>query len=299
MLAAAISPQLVKQIQVTCHEAGLRPLRLVLRPCAAASLVAQRGGPAAHRIRLLVDLLAEEADLTVLVERDIVLMRTVRLPAGHADEQYSRAASARFAARLPQPRTSWAEIASKQVVLCGHSEDHRQLAALIGEKLQLRVAHFDPFAGLSVSRELKPTRPKSPSASRRCWAWCWMRRPVAGTRLIFSIRARSPRRPAASGNTCWRCRRGAVAVVAAACRAWLISKLQSRARQLPATRATLDEGVNRGQLPAQGRRDRSWNRATSIGSTSWRRSRRLSVSRRRKTPAGEWNAARRGAPAGK
>jgi Tfp pilus assembly PilM family ATPase len=162
VLAAAISPALVKQIQDTCHEAALKPQRLVLRPCASASLVAQRGGPARHRIRLFVDLLAEEADLTVLVEKSIVLMRTVRMPAaGHADEQYS-ALLGEIRRTIAAAHNQLGADRVEQVVLCGHSEDHRQLAAVIGEKLQLRVDHFDPFAGLAVSRQLRSHPPEKP-----------------------------------------------------------------------------------------------------------------------------------------
>ncbi len=43
VLAAAISPELVGEIQITCQAANLTPSRLILRPCAAASLLSRCG----------------------------------------------------------------------------------------------------------------------------------------------------------------------------------------------------------------------------------------------------------------
>src|SRR5215831_5751442 len=81
VLAAAISPELVAEIQITCEGANLTPQRLILRPCAAASLLSRSKPGEEHKLRLLVDLLTEEADLTVLAGDSPVFMRTARLPA--------------------------------------------------------------------------------------------------------------------------------------------------------------------------------------------------------------------------
>jgi Tfp pilus assembly PilM family ATPase len=159
VLAAAISPQLVEQIQSTCKAAGLTPNRLILRPCAAASLVVQRGGPAAHRIRLLVDMLAEEADLTVLVESDIVLMRTVRLPAGSANEQVP-ALLGEIRRTIAAAQNQLGGQRVEEVVLCGIESDHQDLAAQLSDRLNLETTSFDPFAGLSLSSELRAHPPQ-------------------------------------------------------------------------------------------------------------------------------------------
>ena len=49
VLAAAIDAELVGQIQKTCETAGLKPQRLMLRPCAAASLFAAASRAAASK----------------------------------------------------------------------------------------------------------------------------------------------------------------------------------------------------------------------------------------------------------
>ena len=166
VLAATISPQLVKQITETCQAADLTPKRLVLRPCAAASLLIQRGGPLSHQVRLFIDMLADEADLTVLVQRDVVLTRTVRLPA--SDSEHDDTAERLKVLRGEIRRT----IASAQnqlggqrvgqVVLCGDGEQHREMAKELASQLELPVEHFDPFATLRCSSELSASLPQRP-----------------------------------------------------------------------------------------------------------------------------------------
>src|SRR5262245_6056392 len=80
VLAAAISPELIAEIEITCQGANLTPQRLILRPCAAASLLCRARPGQEKKLRLLIDLLAEEADLTVLDGDAVVFMRTARLP---------------------------------------------------------------------------------------------------------------------------------------------------------------------------------------------------------------------------
>lgn len=159
VLAAAISPRVVGQIIATCESADLRVEHLLLRPCGAASLLIRRGDPSSHRIRLLVDLLAEEADLTILVEETIVLTRTVRLSGG--DEQ-PRALLAEVRRTIASAQNQLAGERVNQVVLCGEGDDQTQLGELIREKLSLSVAYFDPFAGLSRSSDLKASPPAAP-----------------------------------------------------------------------------------------------------------------------------------------
>ena len=166
VLAATISPQLVKQISNTCASAGLTPKRLVLRPCAAASLLIQRSGPVAHRVRLFVDMLADEADLTVLVERDIVLMRTVRLPTTHSGEEnaadQARALNGEIRRTIASAQNQLGGQRVGQVVLCGDGEQHREMARELANRLELPVEHFDPFATLRRSSELKSSPPQQP-----------------------------------------------------------------------------------------------------------------------------------------
>ena len=69
VLAAAISSELVDQIRATCRSGELVPRRLILRPFAAASLMQRHTGDVGG-CRLMVDMLSEEADLTVVSDID-------------------------------------------------------------------------------------------------------------------------------------------------------------------------------------------------------------------------------------
>jgi Tfp pilus assembly PilM family ATPase len=107
VLAAAVSPELVDQIRQTCLRAKITPERLVLRSCAAASLLARARWESVARVKLLVDLLAEEADLTVLIDNEVVFLRTVRLPGEPMAGGGLAALVGEIAARPPQHATRW------------------------------------------------------------------------------------------------------------------------------------------------------------------------------------------------
>ncbi len=155
VLAAAVSPDLVERIRQTCAVAGLRPKRLVLRSCAAASLLRHSRREGGDRVQLIVDLLADEADLTVLVEQTVVFMRTVRLPGQTAGEKSS--------ALIGEIRRTVAAVQNQlggrrveRFVIFGNSDgdDHADVKAALQRDLDLPADLFDPFSALSLSSEL-------------------------------------------------------------------------------------------------------------------------------------------------
>ncbi len=81
VLAAVLSPKQVDQILRVCAASELKPRCLVLRPFAAASLLNRSQVVAAGTNALIVDMLADGADLTAVAQGQVVFMRTVRLPA--------------------------------------------------------------------------------------------------------------------------------------------------------------------------------------------------------------------------
>lgn len=159
VLAAAISPTLVEQIRQTCHAGGLTPLRLVLRPFAAASLVGRRGG--ARPCQLLVDVLADEADLTVVVDQQVVFLRTVRMPAADAD-QTTRALVGEMRRTMVASQNQLGGRRVEQVVVCGTAENHAELVERIKQELALDVELYNPFSELTLGAELQRTPPTYP-----------------------------------------------------------------------------------------------------------------------------------------
>jgi Tfp pilus assembly PilM family ATPase len=161
VLAAAVSPDLVRQIQNNCQRANLRPQRLVLRPCAAASLLLrQREGRADAPVQLMVDLLADEADLTVLDPQSVVFMRTARLPGEWNSPEQSQALLAEIRRTLAAAQNQLSGQLIERIVLCGIGGDQSTLPAQIEEKLKLPVEHFNPFDGLSLSDDLRSHLPE-------------------------------------------------------------------------------------------------------------------------------------------
>lgn len=162
VLAAAIAPELIEQINQACHAAALKPERLVLRPCAAASLLRRQSAGGPQRARLLVDLLADEADLSVMVYEDVAFMRTVRLPS-------STTAGEQWPMLLGEIRRTMAAAHNQlggdrveAVYLFGNSQEYADLAATIAQTLSLPTHVVDPFANLELVGELRRRLPQHP-----------------------------------------------------------------------------------------------------------------------------------------
>jgi len=164
VLAAAVGPQLVNQIQKTCAAADLKAQRLILRPCAAASLL-NRSLPDSGqgKLRLLVDLLSDEADLTVMSGQKVVFLRTTRLggdPLTESDQAAALLGEIRRTMAAAQNQLAGRRVES--IVLCGSGEEHAALAMSIEKGLSTPTTLFDPFGGLKLSRELRKGLPDHP-----------------------------------------------------------------------------------------------------------------------------------------
>ena len=163
VLAAAIAPELVEQIQQTCQTAGLRVRRLVLRPCGAASLFCRRQAESLPKVCLLVDLLADETDLTVVVDRKVIFLRTARLPADPLTDPESAQAL------LGELRRTMAAVSNQLggrrvelLALCGTGPLHAALADQLAARLGTPTELFDPFAGLRLEGPLRQQLPEQP-----------------------------------------------------------------------------------------------------------------------------------------
>ena len=162
VLAAAISPELVKQTQETCAAAGLTFTRLVLRPFAAAALVKKLA--ADGKCRLTIDFLGEEADLSVLAGDKLVFPRTVRLPSGAGPEVLARSLVAEVRRTVVAAQNQLGGRRVEQVVIFGDSAHHGSLRALLQQELSLDggVELLNPFAEVEQSRELQARPPQNP-----------------------------------------------------------------------------------------------------------------------------------------
>src|SRR6185436_13308217 len=162
VLAAAISPELVKQTQETCAAAGLTFSRLVLRPFAAAALVKKLA--ADGKCRLTIDFLGEEADLSVLAGEKLVFPRTVRLPSGATPEILARSLVAEVRRTVVAAQNQLGGRRVEQVIIFGDSAHHESLRAQLQQELSLDggVELLDPLSGVEQSRELQARPPRNP-----------------------------------------------------------------------------------------------------------------------------------------
>ncbi len=163
VLAAAIDPESLDQARAVCSAAGLRSRRLVLRPCAAASLFARCTVIEAGQARLLVDLVGNEVDLTVLDGGTVVFLRTTRLSGDpltgdeHAEGLIAQLRRTVAAAQSQIGRRIEA------VVVFGSEEAHATLAAQIRERMALAVEVFNPLASLNLEADLARNLPEQPA----------------------------------------------------------------------------------------------------------------------------------------
>jgi hypothetical protein len=146
VLAAAISTGFLSAVRSACEAAQLTPKRLILRPCASAALL-QRGLPDT-RCRLLVELLTEEVDLTVLLAGQVVFLRSVRLPS----DELATALVGEIRRTVAAAQNQLGEQRVEQVVLCGGDAAMLALADQLRGQLLLEVVLFDPFAAVEVTR---------------------------------------------------------------------------------------------------------------------------------------------------
>lgn len=161
VLAAAISPQQIQRIHETCQSSGLKPTALILRPCAAASLLCRSETAAHGGVRLLVDLLANEADLTVILDSTVAFLRCVRLPGDPLDVPSSRPALLSEIRRtIAAANNQLGDHRIQSLVLFGSGTDHADLADALHRDLDMPVELFDPFAGLDLQGDVSRTLPE-------------------------------------------------------------------------------------------------------------------------------------------
>lgn len=186
VLAAAMDPAVARQIQQTCQDAGLKARRMLLRPCAAASLLQRRTDVPASRVRLLVDLLGDEADLTVMIGSKVVFLRTTRLPGDPlAERGAAQALVGEIRRTVAAAQNQLDSRRVEEIVLCGAGPQHVALAKLFAEQMEVPAEVFDPFAGLKIEGELRRGLPDHPGRFAPLLGMLWDELTGAGHAVDF------------------------------------------------------------------------------------------------------------------
>ena len=159
VLAAAISPETLGEARTICAKAGVELKHLVLRPCASASLLA-RHRPGPNRIRLLVDLLGDEVDLTVLADDRPIFMRTARLAGDSTTQEQFRAVVMEIRRTIAAMQNRLHGRRVDEVHLCGDGPHQATLGERIESELDLPTKLFDPFTSFEGASAIERKLPE-------------------------------------------------------------------------------------------------------------------------------------------
>jgi Tfp pilus assembly PilM family ATPase len=162
VLAAAISPELVGQVQSICQAAGVKPQRVGLRPCAAAALFLRSPDAVREQVRVLIDVMPEEADLTVLIDRDVVFLRSARLPYDAlSSPEGMKPLLAEIRRTLAAAHNQLGGRRVEAIYLCGTEAERGELVQRMEQELSLPSRLFDPLSEVQLDTPLRGKLPEN------------------------------------------------------------------------------------------------------------------------------------------
>jgi len=151
VVAAAVSPDTLKQTALISVPAQVSVEHLILRPLAAAAFYRNAGQPCAGEV-ILVDLLADDADIVVLREGAPVFVRSVRL--SEDSKSRVRTLSGEIRRSLMACQEGQNQDLPRRVVMWGRQDVHAEDAAGLSETLGTEVTTLDPFSLVDVAPAL-------------------------------------------------------------------------------------------------------------------------------------------------
>ncbi len=157
VLVATLAPEAVREIKQACAAAGIKPTRMLMRPYASASLFLRSELAENGEASLLVNLVGDEVDLTVVAGGKIIFTRTARIP--HSDDQAEtdRRVLAEIGRTLMVAmQHQIGDQSVRQICLCGSPGDHQGLVAGAAEQFEMPLVEFDPFDAVEIARKAMP-----------------------------------------------------------------------------------------------------------------------------------------------
>ena len=160
VLALALSPAGMTEAREVCEALGVEPDRIAVRGCAAAAFASRASGIAANEVALIVNPLAEEADLVVQADDKVILLRTVRLPDPSQTEGRQRALIGEIRRTIAAVRQQLTDRQVDKVIICGNEASIGRSSNL-AEELKVAVALIDPVAQAPAGLSSKGVPPES------------------------------------------------------------------------------------------------------------------------------------------
>ncbi len=154
MIAAAVGPAKLTEIRETCEAAHLVTKRISLRPLAAAALYLIHPSSKGVGDLVLVDLLADDAEIVVAREGRVIFVRTVRMPSGDAVRGRI------LAGELRRSLVACGSSGSlERVVLWGRESVHTADVKMLSEAAGCNVTVLNPFDLVECDRKLESELP--------------------------------------------------------------------------------------------------------------------------------------------
>lgn len=147
--AAAISAKNLKSIQKICDQAQLQPESFYVRSFGAAHLAATQSKLASSAF-LLVEILEDRAELTVVSDGNVILTRSTRVPGEADSEQFTKSLQGEIRRTILAAQTKIKSDSISQIVILGESTQP-QIWRSFGDDLKASVEFLDPFSAEHVS----------------------------------------------------------------------------------------------------------------------------------------------------
>ncbi len=153
--AVVLSRDRLEQIQTICGEAGVAPDAILLRPYAAAALFAI-ASPEHAQASLLINVFADEIDLSVVLNDKVVLWRTLR----QTNVSHDPVAAKKLIAEINRTMVVAAHQLGGQNIaaafLFGRIDEHPALLEQLRSDFSVNVTLIDPFADVAETTAETP-----------------------------------------------------------------------------------------------------------------------------------------------
>ncbi len=149
MIAAAVGPSNLASVQKTCEAVELPVKRIALRPLAAAALYLINRPSTGGGDTVLIDLLADDAEIVVARGGDVIFVRTVRMPG--VDAGRGRALAGELKRSLMACGSSGS---IDRVILWGLESVHSHEKQMLAEASGSHVEVVNPFDLVDLDRDI-------------------------------------------------------------------------------------------------------------------------------------------------
>ena len=147
--AAAMSAKQFKTYQKLCDAAQLQPQSFFIRSFGAARLAASQSGLSGKTF-LLVETLADRAELTVVHQNEVVLTRSTKIPGEIGSDHFVQAMQGEVRRTMFAAQTKDATVSISQIVILGQPVGEAAWNAF-GQELKTPVEFLDPLSAEHVS----------------------------------------------------------------------------------------------------------------------------------------------------